>query len=62
MMLLPPVMCEEAEVDITEAVNLYKDDCPSPEQIESEVYRWRQRYIIQHRGSPTDFTTHYKIM
>ena len=45
MMLLPPVMCEEAEVDITEAVNLYKDDLPSPEQIESEVYRWRQRYI-----------------
>ena len=46
--LVPSVLCSQ-EVDITKAVDMYKDDLPTPELIDQEVRRWKLKW----EGKPT---------
>ena len=41
--LVPSVLCNQ-EVDIAEAVEMYKDDLPSPELIDQELRRWKFKW------------------
>ena len=38
--LVPSVMCSKTDLDISEAVELYHDDVPSPELFDQEFARW----------------------
>ena len=39
--LVPYIMCSQDDLDISEAVELYYDDLPSPELFDQELSRWR---------------------
>lgn len=39
--LVPSVLCSQNELDVSEAVQLYHDDLPSPELFDEEFSRWR---------------------
>ena len=41
--LIPSVLCNQV-VDISEAVEMYKDDLPSPELIDQELRRWKLKW------------------
>ena len=41
--LTPAVICQR-NVELSELVDLYKNDLPSPELVEQEVYRWKHKY------------------
>ena len=43
--LVPSVLCsKDTPVDITEAVDMYHDDLPSPELMDQEMKRWRLKW------------------
>ena len=43
--LIPSILCsEEVPVDISEAVEMYKDDLPSPELMDQELKRWKVKW------------------
>ena len=43
--LVPSIMCSQNDFDISEAVELYHDDLPSPELFDQEFSRWRDIYV-----------------
>ena len=43
--LVPSIMCSQSEVDISETVQLYRDDLPSPELFDQEFSRWKDIYM-----------------
>lgn len=43
--LVPSIMCSQREIDVSEAVELYHDDLPSPELFDQEFSRWRDVYV-----------------
>ena len=43
--LVPSIMCSQH--DISEAVELYYDDLPSPELFDQELIRWRDIYVLK---------------
>ena len=43
--LVPSILCSQSEVDISETVQLYHDDLPSPELFDQEFSRWQDIYM-----------------
>ena len=43
--LVPSILCSQSEVDISETVQLYHDDLPSPELFDQEFSRWKDIYM-----------------
>ena len=43
--LVPSVMCSQNDLNISEAVELYHNDLPSPELFDQEFTRWRDIYV-----------------
>ena len=43
--LVPSIMCSQDDLDISEAVELYHNDLPSPELFDQEFSRWRDIYV-----------------
>ena len=43
--LVPSILCFQSEVDISETVQLYHDDLPSPELFDQEFSRWKDIYM-----------------
>lgn len=43
--LVPSIMCSQEDLDISEAVQLYHDDLPSPELFDQEFARWRDMHL-----------------
>lgn len=41
--LVPSILCEKT-VNIDKAVELYNDDLPSPELVDQEMIRWRNKF------------------
>jgi len=49
--LVPAVICEQPNIDVNEAVEVYRHFLPSPELLPLEIRRWRMRY---QQKKPTD--------
>ena len=43
--IIPAILCSSKNVDLTEVVQLYTDDLPSPELFQQELQRWKTRYL-----------------
>jgi hypothetical protein len=43
--LVPSIMCSQNDLGISEAVELYHDDLPSPELFDQEFSRWKDVYV-----------------
>lgn len=43
--LVPSVLCQKPHLDITDVVEQYKGDLPSPELIGVELGRWKRHYM-----------------
>ena len=43
--LIPSVMCFKKDLDLSEAVQLYCNDLPSPQQFDQEFRRWQHMYM-----------------
>lgn len=43
--LVPSVLCSREDLDISEAVELYRTDLPSPELFDQELARWRDMHL-----------------
>ena len=43
--MIPAILCSGKNVDLTEVVELYNDDMPSPELFQQELERWKTRYL-----------------
>ena len=43
--MIPAILCSGKKIDLTEVVELYNDDMPSPELFQQELERWKTRYL-----------------
>ncbi|XP_041362001.1 uncharacterized protein LOC121377971 [Gigantopelta aegis] len=48
--LVPSVLCEKADLDVSDAVQQYEDGLPSSELIPEEMIRWRAHYMDMDRN------------